>query len=62
MGKNPSSTSRRVRKGGCFGNRFLGWGRPGRRGQPAQESLIGRATLAEVPLAGLSFVNDQDGG
>ena len=29
--------------------------RPGRREQPAHESLIGRATLAEVPLVGISF-------
>ncbi|MEI7601991.1 MAG: hypothetical protein WCJ41_22125, partial [Aestuariivirga sp.] len=28
---------------------------PGRREQPAHESLSSRATLAEVPLTGLSF-------
>ena len=33
----------------------LGRGKPGRREQPAHESLIRRATLAEVPLTGLSF-------
>ena len=34
---------------------FLGWGKPGRREQPAHESLSSRATLVEVPLTGLSF-------
>ena len=40
------------------GTRFLGRGKPGRREQPAHESLSSRATLAEVPLAGpsLSFL------
>jgi putative transposase len=42
-------------EGGRSGNRFLGRGRPGRREQPAHESLSSRAMLAEVPLAGLSF-------
>ncbi|MCX7415182.1 MAG: hypothetical protein NTY25_01640, partial [Planctomycetia bacterium] len=37
------------------GNRFLGRGKPGRREQPAHESLSSRATLVEVPLTGLSF-------
>jgi hypothetical protein len=35
--------------------RFLGLGKPGRREQPAHESLSSRATLVEVPLTGLSF-------
>ena len=34
---------------------FLGRGKPGRREQPAHESLSRRATLVEVPLTGLSF-------
>jgi len=37
------------------GTRFLGRGKPGRREQPAHESLSSRATLVEVPLTGLSF-------
>ena len=37
------------------GTRFLGRGKPGQREQPAHESLSSRATLAEVPLTGLSF-------
>ena len=37
------------------GTRFLGRGKPGRREQPAHESLSSRVTLAEVPLTGLSF-------
>ena len=37
------------------GTRFLGRDKPGRREQPAHESLSSRATLAEVPLTGLSF-------
>ena len=36
--------------------RFLGRGKPGRREQPAHESLSSRATLVEVPLTGLSLV------
>ena len=36
--------------------RFLGLGKPGRREQPAHESLSSRATLVEVPLTGLSFI------
>ena len=35
------------------GTRFLGRGKPGRREQPAHESLSSRVTLAEVPLTGL---------
>ena len=35
---------------------FLGRGKPGRREQPAHESLSSRATLVEVPLTGLSFL------
>jgi len=35
------------------GTRFLGRGKPGRREQPAHESLSSRATLVEVPLTGL---------
>ena len=37
------------------GTRFLSRGKPGRREQPAHESLRSRATLVEVPLTGLSF-------
>ncbi|MFM8792468.1 MAG: hypothetical protein ACKOFX_08330, partial [Solirubrobacterales bacterium] len=37
------------------GNRFPGRGSLGRREQPAHEPLIRRATLADVPLAGLSL-------
>ena len=37
------------------GPRFLGRGKPGRREQPAHESLSSRATRAEVPLTGLSL-------
>jgi hypothetical protein len=37
------------------GTRFLGRGKPGRREQPAHESLSSRATVAEVPLTGRSF-------
>jgi hypothetical protein len=37
------------------GSRFLGRGRPGRRKQPAHESLISSVIAAEVPFAGLSF-------
>jgi len=40
---------------GRSGNRFLGRGKPGRREQPAHESLSSRATLVEVSLTGLSF-------
>ena len=36
------------------GNRFLGRGRPGRREQPAHESLSTRAMLTDMPLTGLS--------
>ena len=36
--------------------RVLGLGKPGRREQPAHESLSSRATLVEVPLTGLSFL------
>jgi len=35
---------------------FLGRGKPGRREQPAHESLRRRATPVEVPLTGLSFL------
>jgi len=35
--------------------RFLGLGKPGRREQPAHESLISPTMLEEVPLTGLSF-------
>jgi len=37
--------------------RFLGLGKPGRREQPAHESLSSRATLVEVPLTGLSLAH-----
>ena len=40
------------------GTRFLGRGKPGKRQQPAHESLSSRATRAEVPLTGLSFEKD----
>ena len=35
--------------------RFLGLGKPGRREQPAHESLISPTMLEEVPLTGLSL-------